>query len=330
MENRERAEYATRMRRLHLLALAIAAIAASASCSKTEDGALTPPPPPGVCPACAPPETRGAILSRAVDEASGLVASAIHAGVMYVHNDSGDKARFFAMTKTGGHLGAFEVQGAGAFDWEDVALGPCSVTGAGAGEGAAGEGKTSSCLYFGDVGDNQKQRASSVIYRVPEPASFTSSDRSTRAEALPFVYPDGRHNAETLLIHPITGVVTIVTKVSSGTSPVFELPMPLSPGQTVTLVREGQVKPPRGSARFTGGAVHPQGKGVLLRTYTHIFYYPMGPNQTVAQALAGPACPMPAADEIQGESITWLPSGTGYMTVSEGESPPIYLVECGR
>jgi hypothetical protein len=200
--------------------------------------------------------------------------------------------------------------------------------GAGAGEAAAGEGKAASCLYFGDIGDNQKQRASSVIYRVEEPASFTTSDRSVRAEALPFVYPDERHNAEALLIHPITGVVTIVTKVSSGTSPVFELPMPLSPGQRVTLRRDGQVRPPRGSERITGGAVHPQGKGVLLRTYTHVFYYPMAPDQTVAQALAGPACPMPVADEYQGEAIAWLPSGTGYMTVTEGSTPPIYLVEC--
>jgi len=53
-----------------------------------------------------------------------------------------------------------------------------------------------------------------------------------------------------------------------------------------------------------------------------------GPDQTVAQALAGPACEVPTADEQQGESIAWLKSGTGYMTVSEGLGSDIHVVEC--
>ncbi|HLM74158.1 MAG TPA: hypothetical protein VK459_15735 [Polyangiaceae bacterium] len=285
-----------------------------ARCSKSEPSDAAPSEPsPGVCPVCEAPKVRGTLLSRALTETSGLAVSEVHADVVYAHNDSGDGPRFYAMTRTGGYLGAFEVTGAKAFDWEDMARGPCP---------------SGSCLFLADTGDNQRQRSGYVIYRVPEPPSLLSEARSITPDPLPFVYPDGLHDAEALLLHPVTGVVTIVTKVRSGMASIFELPMPLKPGETVTLIAAGKVKPPRGISLITSGAVHPRAKGVLLRTYTNAFYYPMGPDQTVAQALTGPACEVPNADEQQGESIAWLKSGTGYMTVSEGLGSDIHVVEC--
>lgn len=307
------------MRRLLSLAFTIGTAGFSAGCS-TADASFGPAPPGGACPVCAPAKARGGILSRQVEEASGLAASVVHPGVLYVHNDSGDRPRFFAMTKTGGDLGAFDLEGAAAFDWEDAARGPCGAAGS--------QAPASSCLYFGDTGDNRRQRDEYVLYRVPEPASLAPPRQAVAPEVMPFVYPDGQHDAEALLVHPITGVVTIVTKVGSGASPIFELPAPLTPGATAKATLAGEVKPPQGSKRFTAGAVHPGGRGVLLRTYTHIFYYPMTPDQTVAQALAGPACELPSADEGQGESIAWSPSGASYMTVSEGLNPPIFTVAC--
>jgi hypothetical protein len=292
----------------------VALSAFSAGCSKGEAFSDAPPAhPPGVCPVCKDPKSHGTLLSRELTETSGLVVSEIHADVVYAHNDSGDGPRFYAMTRTGGYLGAFEVTGAKAFDWEDMARGPCP---------------SGSCLFLADTGDNQRQRSGYVIYRVPEPPSLLSEARSITPDPLPFVYPDGLHDAEALLLHPVTGVVTIVTKVRSGMASIFELPMPLKPGETVTLIAAGKVKPPRGISLITSGAVHPRAKGVLLRTYTNAFYYPMGPDQTVAQALTGPACEVPNADEQQGESIAWLKSGTGYMTVSEGLGSDIHVVEC--
>lgn len=286
-----------------------------AGCSKDEAaGDASPPPAPaGHCPVCDAPKVRGTLLGRVLTETSGLAVSAVHADVVYAHNDSGDGPRFYAMTRTGGFLGAFEVTGASAVDWEDIARGPCPA---------------GSCLYLADTGDNQRQRRNYVIYRVPEPPSMTSETRSITPEALPFVYPDGLHDAEALLVHPATGALTIVTKVRSGAATIYELPMPLKPGETVTLIKAGRVKPPRGTSLITGGAVHPQAKGVLLRTYTNAFYYPMGPDQTVAQALTGPACEVPNAIETQGEAIEWTKSGTGYMTVSEGLGTNINVVEC--
>lgn len=273
--------------------------------------------PVGACPVCSAPEVRGAILNRDVKEASGLAASAAHPGVLYTHNDSGDGPRFFAMTQSGADLGAFDVSGAEAIDWEDIALGPCAP-------GAAGK-----CIYLADTGDNKRHRSTYVIYRVAEPASLEGASRTVTPEVLTFVYPDGPHDAESLLVHPTTGVVTIVTKVKEGSSPIYELPMPLTPGRPMTAVRVGEVSPPRGSPRFTAGAVHPQAKGVLLRTYTNVFYYAMGPGQTAAQAVMGAPCELPAASEEQGEAIEWLPAGNGYVTTSEGKGSALNVVTCG-
>jgi hypothetical protein len=263
--------------------------------------------------ACARPAARGTLEDRALDEVSGLVASAIHRNIWYVHNDSGDRPRFFALEGSGVLRGTYALAGAQADDWEDLARGPCASAG--------------SCLYLADIGDNRERRASYTIYRVAEPASFGPGEREVPAEALPFRYPDGSHNAETILVHPATGVVTIVTKVASGASGIYELPMPLTPGVMATAVRRGTIAPPSGSPRYTGGDVHPT-MGVLLRTYSSVYRYAMGAGQSVAEALAGAPCVLPAPPEMQGEAIAWLPRGEGYMTISEGIGATVFEVRC--
>lgn len=43
----------------------------------------------------------GRLQDKQMDEISGIAASAIHQGIYYVHNDSGDTSRFFAITPQG-------------------------------------------------------------------------------------------------------------------------------------------------------------------------------------------------------------------------------------
>ncbi len=288
---------------------------ASAATSSGTGGATSGAGGPAVdlCTACGSPAATGAIVSAEIDEASGLAASLSFPNVLYVHNDSGDSPRFFATDLDGTDLGSFAVGGASATDWEDMARGPCG---------------DQSCLFLGDIGDNPETRASYTVYRVPEPAALGPGPHMTTGEALPFHYPDGSHNAETLLVHPVTGAITLVTKVSSGASSIYELPVPLTPGVEVVAVKKGEVAPPAGTALFTGGDVHPQGKGVLLRTYTHLFYYPGEAGESVAAMLAHTPCAVPVALEMQGEAVAWLANGTGYVTASEGGSPDLDAVAC--
>ena len=93
------------------------------------------------CLACEPVEETGKLQSAIEIEISGVVASLAHDGVYYVHNDSGDSARFFAVDVTGKALATFTVSGATAVDWEDLARGPCPTT-------------AGTCVFLGDIGDN--------------------------------------------------------------------------------------------------------------------------------------------------------------------------------
>ncbi|MFO0757480.1 MAG: hypothetical protein U0359_13365 [Byssovorax sp.] len=271
------------------------------------------------CAACQPRRQTGAAQSPDVRETSGIAASALHPGVFYVHNDSGDTARFFAIDAQGRDQGTFELTGATAVDWEDVARGPCAAAPAGG-----------SCLYFSDTGDNDHDRSSYVIYRVPEPTSLGAGKHAVTAEALPFTYPDGGHNAEALLIHPKTGVITLVTKVKKkGTraASIYELPLPLTPGRPAVAVKKGEIEPPTEDKRLTGGAVHPEARGVLLRNHSQVLHFPMRPEQSVAEALLAAPCVFPP-DAVKGEAITWLPSGDGFVTMSEGAGAALEETRC--
>lgn len=265
------------------------------------------------CPVCSPPTATGTLSDSALNEISGVVSSAAHAGVYWAHNDSGDTARFFALDEKGKRLATFTVSGAQATDWEDIAKGPC----------AAG-----TCLYLADIGDNAEKRKTYTVYRVAEPK--TIADATVFAERFDFTYPDGSHNAETLLVHPTTGAFTIVTKVFVGTSSIFESPLPLTPGVSFVMKDVGGVKPPTGSVLFTGGDVHPSGKGVLLRTYSALWYYPMAPGATVGSALANVTapCSVPVANEGQGEAVGFIADGKGYVTIGEGAGVSVNRSTC--
>src|SRR5690606_11546671 len=97
------------------------------------------------------------IASEELTEASGLVASRAHPGVLWLHNDSGDGPRLFALTEQGALLGEVTIEGAQAHDWEDIALG-------------SGPEAGKSYLYIADTGDNGASRDDVQIYRVEEPA----------------------------------------------------------------------------------------------------------------------------------------------------------------
>src|SRR5215218_3190707 len=91
----------------------------------------------------------GRLAAPEATEISGLVASPAQPGVLWAHNDSGDRARIFALRSDGSLIASLDVPGAEATDWEDIAVGP------------GGD------LLLGDIGDNQSVRKDIDIYRVP-------------------------------------------------------------------------------------------------------------------------------------------------------------------
>src|SRR5262249_38380028 len=147
-----------------------------------------------------PPITIATIKENAISESSGLVASRLTPDAYCTHNDSGDGPFIYSFDIRGDSLGIFRVTGAQARDWEDISIGP-------------GPQPDIPYLYIGHIGDNNDVRQDVVVYRVPEPALNAGTRKLTKAkpgttepaEAIRLRYPDGAHDAEALLVHPVTG-----------------------------------------------------------------------------------------------------------------------------
>ncbi len=261
----------------------------------------------------------GTITAGALDELSGIVESRTQPGIFFVHNDSGDRARFFAVDLEGHLRAEYRLPSAQAVDWEDLALGPC-----GAGQ----------CLYLADTGDNDLVRAEYAVYRVavPEvpatvPARVDPVDLSSTA--LPFRYDDGPHNVEAVAMHPATGDLYLFTKVDTGPVQVFAFP---AAEQGMPSVRLHQVAtltlPPSLVNLVTGADFDPCGARLLVRMYTRLLEYDLAPGAALNTLFSGPARDVAFAAERQGEAVGWRADGSGYVTVSEGNNPALHAFRC--
>ena len=207
------------------------------------------------------PKVVGRLANPDLTEASGIAASKCQPGVFWTHNDSGNDAYIFAINAAGDNLGTWRVKDAENFDWEDIA------------EFRDASGKC--FIYIGEIGDNKLRRDVHTIYRVREPVVSASDAGTTKsnarvtdsAEQLNFTYPDGNQNAETLIVHPVSGDVYVLSKSYEKPSGVYKL-KPNFGGEVERADRIAEIKVP--SVPFgllTGGDVSPDGRRVALCDY---------------------------------------------------------------
>jgi hypothetical protein len=279
------------------------------------------PAPCSGCTSYGTPQALGTVPA-VLRELSGLAASRLHPGLLYTHNDSGDSARFFALDETATLRAEVDLSDATATDWEAISVGSCP---------------SGTCVYVGDTGDNDLNRDEYVIYRVPEPATLPSDGSKitvTTYDRLPFVYPDARHNAETVLVHPITGQIFVIIKEKGVYATVFEMPMPLSPGTRVTLRAAATLSISPVDGIVTDGAFHPCGDRVLVRTTLNLFELTRPAGGTLLSVFGATPTTVPLAVEPKGESVTYALDGTRYFTSSETVSgqptPSLSVVGCAN
>ena len=232
-------------------------------------------------------------------EGSGVAASRRHPGRVWAHNDSGQPE--LVMLNDRGAVGArVRLAGATVDDWEALAAGPCPG---------------GSCLYVGDIGDNNAKRRRITIYRIPEPDGAGAS--ADVRDVFHATYPDGPQDAETLLVTP-KGEIFVVTKGESGPIAIYRFPPDLRAGATSELQRVG--KPgrgkPRPDERITDGAVSPNGAWIVLRTNRALHIHPA--SVLVSGELgAGHRVNLRDLGEPQGEGVTFADDTTVYL-VGEG------------
>jgi hypothetical protein len=233
-----------------------------------------------------------------IDESSGLAPSSYGDGIVYTFNDSGDTARFFAVNASGATVGIYTLKGATNHDWEDMDT------------GTDASGKP--VLYFGDIGDNSSKRTEIDVYQVPEPRG-PSADVSWIRYRLK--YPDGSHNAETLMVDPHTHRIFIASKagLGEGSGLLYEAPAVLSTTAINTLAI---VEPPRAIPNLTtSGDISPDGKLMVLLTYFSA-YWAVGVNGTLHA--------FPVTEQQQDEGIAFTRDGKSVLVDSEGQHTAVY------
>lgn len=252
----------------------------------------------------------GTLRDERIDELSGVVASRRQPDVLWVHNDSGDRPRVFAIGTDGATRAEVRVDGATALDWEDIALGPAP-----AGQPAG------DWVYVADTGDNARRRPVVSIYRFPEPSlDGAGGVREVRAERVDVRYGDGAsHDVEAMLVDPGTGDVLLVTKeLHASAARIFRVTQAqLAAGSaTAELVGTMLIGP-----RVVGGDVRADGGEVVLRTYDRAWRFERRPGEPLHAALARAGADMDVPD--RSEAIGYLPGGVALVSIPEGRSAPI-------
>ena len=240
------------------------------------------------------------VESPLINEASGMVLSRENPGILWVHNDSGDSARVYALALDGRIVATFTLVGVDAVDWEDIAIGPGPEPGL-------------DYIYVADIGDNGFSREDVEIYRFPEPLvdEGTQSVLIDRVERIVLNYPDRAHDAETLLVDPVDGGIYIVTKWGG---------LMYRASDDGKLLRVAKL--PWGGV--TGGDVSQDGTRIIVRSYFRATIWEREDGLPLSVIFSEGGCPLPLKAEPQGEAIAFSSDGRFYYTLSEGVRQPIY------
>jgi hypothetical protein len=248
--------------------------------------------------------------------------------VFYTHNDSGDEERVYAINEKGDLLATFRLGERGrAIDVEDIAL---SKVG----------GKT--FIYVADMGDNRGQRTEGIrIDRFLEPQSMPPNGEPGQREeplervvddfdSISLTYPNGAQDAEALLVDPRTGAIVIISKVLGDWARIF-VRDDFTSGELRFVGQMSPEKTGHAIQYVTAADVSSSGEFVGVRTYTYAYLFRRAAAQPLAEALLTQGCLVPTGNEQQGEALALLSTQAGelpsFLTISEGESPELFLTE---
>lgn len=162
-------------------------------------------------------------------------------------------------------------------------------------------------LYVADIGDNTGSRSMVSVYYFLNPRA---NGLTVTYNAYDFRYPDGAHDAETLLVDG-AGRLYIVTKGAEGG--IYAAPTKPSRDGVNELQKVGKAP-----GLVTDGVFLPGGRQIALLTYSSVVVLDAGTYKQVATAT------IPA--QRQAESLAVDLGGTGLLVGSEGKNSKVYAM----
>ena len=269
------------------------------------------------CAAQSQPKTPTLIFkqdARQLDEVSGLGIVRSQFNLFWMHNDSGDTPRVFAVNREGKIALTVNLQGASAFDWEDMSA-------------------QKDWIYAGDIGDNLRLRQNIQIYRFRSPqlkagalqGELNLSSKQWQLTTLRF--PDGAHNCESLAVAP-DGRILLVTKEENGVSGFFVWNRAWKNGTSATLSHMGSYKfggeAPL-SKLTTGADFSPDGRRLVVTTYTDLYEFRLAKPFNFGSLEFKPAVQeLPA--QKQCEAVCYSLDGKTIYSTSEGKNASVWAL----
>src|SRR5882672_6594258 len=243
----------------------------------------------------------GAVDER-LEEASGLVASHVSPGMLWTLNDSGNPAEVFLIDQHAKIRMVCTLLHCRNRDWEDIAIGAGPVAG-------------KKYIYVADIGDNWAQYELKFIYRFEEPRLATEKNITVNTyDTLILKMPDGRRDAETVLIDPFTNDLYLISKREERVG-VYHTPYPFS--RDTLKLNKVMTLP---YTRIVAGSICSDGTEVLLKDYEKVYFWKRSRGENLAMVLMKKPIELPYEREYRGEAIAWSLGGDEFYTLSEGTS----------
>jgi PKD repeat protein len=258
------------------------------------------------CPNEEPPVVWGTIDDD-LDDVSGIAASRMASGLYWLHQDDDDD--LVVVDSSGTTLSEHELT-EDFDDMEDIAVLVDPTTG-------------TSTMFVADIGDNDLVRDEVAVLVVEEPDPWTDSVLDPLRIEL--TYPDGPHDAETLLVDPFTMDLFVVTKNQDGDQSVYVKRAPHEDEGPFELEDLGSFSE---LPKATGGDVSADGSRIVVRDYSNTarIWFRDG-YEPFEEAFEEDSCDIEIYDDSRGEGAAFTDDGSGIVTVSEGDDVSLYHIE---
>lgn len=240
-------------------------------------------------------------VDEKIPEASGLVSSGINPGMLWTHNDSGNPAEVFLIDETAKTKMVCTLKGVKNRDWEEIAIG-------------AGPKKDKPYIYVGDIGDNNSQYATKIIYRFEEPVFDSATKEITSFDTFTVKLSDGVRDTEAMMIDPVSKNLFLVSKREDSVR-LYQVDFPfISKELTATKVAVLEL------TKIVAADISRDGQEVLMKNYNLVYYWKRAPDQSLIELLQQKPIKLPYDPEPQGESICFAYDEKGYYTLSESSA----------
>lgn len=266
----------------------------------------------------------GLVTNSELDEISGLAASHLHEDVLWAHNDGGNPARLYAISRRGRLLAKFDVEGAKNIDWEDI---------------ASFEQDGKHYLLLADTGDNGGRRKDFFLHVFEEPKELKNGHLRP-AWTIHARWPDSPRDCEAAAVDAKLGQVLLISKKRVPPE-LFSVPLANPHGalrearrigrlegvpQVSDKLRKRDPKFAQLFAQVTAADISPDRSTLAVLTYGSVLFYRRAPNESWADAVARP----PEAHDVpmipQAEALAWSAGGVGLYATGEFHPAPIFYL----